>query len=66
LRDTHRRKQSLLSSPTEIADIGDAGAADLLDAAAAAWSAARIANGHALSLPDPAQVANGRQIAIWY
>lgn len=52
--------------PTEIAAIGNAGAADLLDAAAAAWSAARIANGHAVSLPDPAQVVDGRQIAIWY
>lgn len=52
--------------PTEIAEIGNAGAADLLDAAAAAWSAARIANGHAISLPDPPQVADGRQIAIWY
>lgn len=52
--------------PTEIADAGDAGADDLLDATAAAWSATRIANGHALSLPDSPQVANGRRIAIWY
>jgi predicted RNase H-like nuclease len=66
----HERVQLLrdqqLVIPTEIAAIGNAGAADLLDAAAAAWSAARIANGHALSLPDPPQMANGRQIAIWY
>jgi len=52
--------------PAEVTDIGDAGAEDLLDAAAAAWSATRIANGNALSLPRPPQVANGRQIAIWY
>ncbi len=52
--------------PEEIAYAGDAGAEDLLDAAAAAWSATRIANGHALSLPDPPQVANSRRIAIWY
>lgn len=52
--------------PAEVTDIGDAGAEDLLDAAAAAWSAARIASGNALSFPDPPQVANGRQIAIWY
>ncbi len=52
--------------PAEVTDIGDAGAEDLLDAAAAAWSATRIASGNALSLPDPPQVANGRQSAIWY
>ncbi|MGA7704190.1 MAG: DUF429 domain-containing protein [Solirubrobacteraceae bacterium] len=52
--------------PAEVTDIGDAGAEDLLDAAAAAWSATRIASGNALSLPNPPQVANGRQIAIWY
>jgi len=52
-----------------LADIGEAAAApldDLLDAAAAAWSAHRIAVGEAESLPDPPQVLAGRPVAIWY
>ena len=46
-----------------------AGAAedDLLDAAAVAWSAARVAAGAAVTLNDPAQRADdGREIAIRY
>jgi len=66
----HERKQLLLDHgveiPTQIATIGNAGAEDVLDAAAAAWSADRIAHGAAKTFPDPPQVANGRQIAIWY
>lgn len=51
-------------------DLGRAVAAvpadDVLDAAAAAWSAHRIAGGVAFSLPDPPQVdARGRPLAIW-
>lgn len=39
---------------------------DVLDAAAAAWSAHRIAIGAAFSLPDPPQLdERGRQLAIW-
>lgn len=39
---------------------------DVLDAAAAAWSAHRIATGTAFSLPDPPELdARGRQLAIW-
>jgi predicted RNase H-like nuclease len=39
---------------------------DVLDAAAAAWSAQRIATGAAFSLPDPPQLdARGRPLAIW-
>ena len=40
---------------------------DILDAAVAAWSAARIARGGARSFPDPPQVdnASGRRMAIW-
>lgn len=39
---------------------------DVLDAAAAAWSAHRIATGAAFSLPDPPQLdARGRPLAIW-
>lgn len=40
---------------------------DVLDAAAAAWSAMRIARGEARSLPDPPELLpDGRQAAIWY
>jgi predicted RNase H-like nuclease len=40
---------------------------DLLDAAAVAWSARRIAVGQAITLTDPAQQAdNGTEIAIRY
>ncbi|TQK50130.1 putative RNase H-like nuclease [Streptomyces sp. SLBN-118] len=51
-------------------DLGDAGRVppdDVLDAAAAAWSAHRIAQRRAHSLPDPPQHdCRGRPIAIWY
>ena len=39
---------------------------DVLDAAAAAWSAHRIACGEAESLPDPPELLDGRPAAIWY
>jgi len=40
---------------------------DLLDAAAVAWSARRVAAGAAVTLSDPAQLADdGREIAIRY
>jgi predicted RNase H-like nuclease len=46
---------------------GLAGADDVLDAAAAAWSAWRIATGQGGSLPDPPQEgADTELIAIWY
>ena len=39
---------------------------DMLDAAVAAWSAARIVRGEARSLPDPPEVdLSGRRVAIW-
>jgi predicted RNase H-like nuclease len=52
-------------------DIGPAGRGagvdDVLDAAAAAWSARRIADGAARCLPDPPERdAHGRPTAIWY
>ncbi|MDX6315249.1 MAG: hypothetical protein QOF44_4713 [Streptomyces sp.] len=51
-------------------DLGAAGRVppdDLLDAAAAAWSARRIALGTAVSLPAPPEVTStGLPIAIWY
>jgi predicted RNase H-like nuclease len=39
---------------------------DVLDAAAAAWSAHRIALGCAGSLPAPPELVDGRHICIWY
>jgi predicted RNase H-like nuclease len=40
---------------------------DLLDAAAVAWTAHRIATGVAVSLPDPPERdAEGRAVAVWY
>jgi len=51
-------------------DLGPAGQApmdDLLDAAAAAWSAHRYATGKASSLPaNPPRDSRGRLVAIWY
>jgi predicted RNase H-like nuclease len=40
---------------------------DVLDAAAVAWSAQRIASGRACSFPDPPERdTDGRPVAIWY
>lgn len=39
---------------------------DVLDAAAAAWSAHRIASGAARSLPEPPKILDRREVAIWY
>jgi predicted RNase H-like nuclease len=52
--------------PYSIGLAGDAAADDVLDAAAAAWSAHRIASGTASSLPTPPQVIGGQPVAIWY
>jgi predicted RNase H-like nuclease len=47
--------------------VARAGADDVLDATAAAWSARRILRGTAVVLTDPAQVTDdGREIAIRY
>ena len=39
---------------------------DVLDAGAAAWSAHRIAAEMACPLPDPPELVDGREVAIWY
>lgn len=66
-------RRSLLESAGIVMpdDIGPAGRRaavdDLLDAAAAAWSARRIADGIAGCLPNPPERdPEGRPIAIWY
>ncbi|HMD95479.1 MAG TPA: DUF429 domain-containing protein [Trebonia sp.] len=64
------RRRALLAAAGIVLPAGITGAAenDLLDAAAVAWSACRIADGTALVLPDPpAQRGDdGREIAIRY
>lgn len=52
-----------------LAELGVAAAVpldDVLDGAAAAWSAHRIALGTAKSLPDPPEAIDGREVAIWF
>jgi predicted RNase H-like nuclease len=49
-----------------LGDAGRAGVDDVLDAAACAWTAARIVAGDAMSLPDPPQMTpDGLAAAIW-
>jgi predicted RNase H-like nuclease len=53
--------------PVELGKAGDAGPDDVLDAAAAAFSASRYALGQASSLPAPPDVGErGQAVAIWY
>lgn len=55
-----------ITLPDHIEGAGDAVFDDLLDAAAAAWSAHRIATGTARSLPPEPETLDGRSVAIWY
>lgn len=60
-------QKSGVELPNTIANTDDASADDIIDAAAAAWSALRIARGEGRSLPDPPEAdLMGRQVAIWY
>jgi predicted RNase H-like nuclease len=53
--------------PADLAEAGAVPADDVLDAAAAAWTAVRIARGQAACLPQPPQRDEADQaIAIWY
>jgi predicted RNase H-like nuclease len=66
-----RRRQLLRLAGIELAsDLGEAGrranADDVLDAAAAAWTAQRLVAGTARPLPDPPELSpDGRAVAIW-
>jgi predicted RNase H-like nuclease len=63
------RIELLAQHGIELARLTQAAAApldDVLDAAAAGWSAHRIANGAASSLPDPPETIDGHPVAIWY
>ena len=52
--------------PDELGAAGSAPVDDVLDAAAAAWSARRVASGAAYSLPDPPEpMGDGWLAAIW-
>ncbi|HSO94723.1 MAG TPA: DUF429 domain-containing protein [Acidimicrobiia bacterium] len=68
----HRTRARLLADvgigvPDELGAAGGAAPDDVLDAAAVAWSAARIAAGTQRCVPDPAEHdAAGRPVAIWY
>jgi predicted RNase H-like nuclease len=63
------RRRLLVGAGLDVPDQLVAGGApvdDVLDAAVAAWSAARWARGEARSLPDDPPVQHGRAVAIWY
>ena len=56
-----------IALPTDLGpDPGRAGVDDVLDAAAAAWTARRVQSGDAFSLPDPPEpLPDGVSCAIW-
>ena len=66
------RRLELLSSegigvPSQLGPAGTVPVDDVLDAAVAAWSADRVAQGVATSLPDPPEPGVDRRgVAIWY
>ena len=64
-----RRIELLAEQGIALGDLGEASPApldDVLDAAAAAWSAQRIARGEHRSLPDPPEARDGLQVAFRY
>jgi predicted RNase H-like nuclease len=71
-RDGHRERLALLEREgvrIDDAVLGRCAAPsdDVVDAAAVAWSAQRIASGRACSFPDPPERdTDGRPVAIWY
>jgi predicted RNase H-like nuclease len=66
------RRLELLSAegievPGQLGPAGKVPVDDVLDAAAAAWSAGRVARGVATSLPNPPEAGvDQRGVAIWY
>ncbi|HEX8347703.1 MAG TPA: DUF429 domain-containing protein [Actinoplanes sp.] len=65
------RRRELLAKqgivlPDSLGPAGQAPPDDVLDAAAVAWTAHRMATGTAASHPDPPEEHNGARIAIWY
>jgi len=47
-------------------DIGKVPVDNVLDAAVMAWTARRLAEGNARSLPDPPEEISGQPVAIWF
>jgi predicted RNase H-like nuclease len=68
-RGVHERRALLrregIELPDDLGAAGVAGVDDVLDAAAACWSARRIATGQARSFPDPPEPLDGLAVAIW-
>ena len=63
------RVELLRRNGIELGELGSAATApldDVLDAAAAAWTATRIQRGNARSLPDSPDTVDGLRVAIWY
>lgn len=67
----HERMNALRDAGVDVGDVGSAGAQagadDVLDAAAAAWSAVRLRRGEGISMPDPPEEVPGsmQPMAIW-
>lgn len=66
----HRRRLLVgagIELPDDLGEVNSVGVDDILDAAVAAWSARRIAQGQARRFPDPPtqRDASGRLLAIW-
>lgn len=62
----HRLQRVGISLPDRLGSADAAGAADVLDAAAVAWTANRVAEGTAFSLSGPLDMdADGIQVAVW-
>jgi predicted RNase H-like nuclease len=64
------RRRTLLEKagiilPGEMGKAGEAAVDDILDAAVAAWTARRVHDATAVSLPDPPEPLGGIEAAIW-
>lgn len=66
----HLRRRLLAEAgvmlPDDIPEVAGAATDDVVDAAAAAWSALRVATGRAECLPASPEQAGDRQVAIWF
>jgi len=61
-----KRSSAGITLADELGPAGHAGIDDILDAAVAAWTARRVANGQAEHIPDPAETfGDSHPAAIW-
>ncbi|KAA0253519.1 MAG: DUF429 domain-containing protein [Acidobacteria bacterium] len=65
-RRIHLLAREGIDLPKDFGEAADARPDDVLDAAAAAWTALRKSARRAGSLPDPPETLAGRQVAIWF